>query len=57
MHDELTVLAQVFGQQGTLQVTAEGVLRTNRKLYACLFFVFAKYMSNILFRVPCSPEC
>lgn len=27
MHNELTVLTQIFGQQGALQITAEGVLR------------------------------
>lgn len=28
MYDELTVLTQILGQQGALQITAEGVLRS-----------------------------
>lgn len=31
MHNKLTVLTQIFGQQGAFQVTAEGVLRRKHK--------------------------
>lgn len=31
MHNELTVLTQIFGQQGALQITAEGVLRQKQE--------------------------
>lgn len=53
MHNELTVPAQVFGQQGALHVTAQGVLRRRQQeelhLKSNVLQLFKTYSSFILF--------